>query len=90
MSAFRQTAANWFGLLSTVIILSLATLVSPFKSKCRLEAENAALRYQLIVLPRKVRGRIRLSLPKMSSGNHPAPYKVQIPCPCVQIPCSVE
>ena len=39
----------------------LAVLVSPFKSKCRLEAENAALRYQLIVLRRKVRGRIRLT-----------------------------
>jgi hypothetical protein len=36
-------------------------LVSPFKSKIRLEAENAALRYQLIVLRRKVRGRIRLT-----------------------------
>ena len=39
----------------------LAVVVSPFKSKCRLEAENAALRYQLIVLRRKVRGRIRLT-----------------------------
>ena len=39
----------------------LTVLVSPFKSKCRLEAENAALRYQLIVLRRKVRGRIRLT-----------------------------
>jgi hypothetical protein len=36
-------------------------LVSPFKSKCRLEAENAALRHQLIVLRRKVRGRVRLT-----------------------------
>ena len=39
----------------------LGALVSPFKSKCRLEAENAALRYQLIVLRRKVRGRISLT-----------------------------
>ena len=39
----------------------LAVVVSPFKSKCRLEAENAALRYQLIVLRRKVTGRIRLT-----------------------------
>ena len=39
----------------------LAVVVSPFKSKCRLEAENAALRYQLIVLRRKVGGRIRLT-----------------------------
>jgi transposase InsO family protein len=39
----------------------LNVVVSPFKSKCRLEAENAALRYQLIVLRRKMRGRIRLT-----------------------------
>ena len=39
----------------------LAILVSPFKSKSRLEAENVALRRQLIVLRRQVRGRVRLS-----------------------------
>jgi hypothetical protein len=38
----------------------LAVLASPFKSKSRLEAENAALRRQLIVLRRKVHGRVRL------------------------------
>src|SRR5476651_1803145 len=38
----------------------LAVLASPFKSKSRLEAENAVLRHQLIVLRRKVQGRIRL------------------------------
>ena len=36
-------------------------LASPFKSKCRLEAENAALRHQVMVLRRRVRGRIRLT-----------------------------
>jgi hypothetical protein len=35
--------------------------VSPFKSKSRLEAENAALRHQLIVLRQKVRGRVQLT-----------------------------
>jgi hypothetical protein len=35
----------------------LAVLASPFKSKSRLEAENAALRHQLIVLRRKMPGR---------------------------------
>jgi hypothetical protein len=35
----------------------LAVLASPFKSKSRLEAENAVLRHQLIVLRRRVRGR---------------------------------
>jgi hypothetical protein len=44
-------------LLSFFLIL----LVSPFKSKSRLEAENAALRQQLIVLRRKVRGRVQLT-----------------------------
>jgi transposase InsO family protein len=38
----------------------LAVLASQFKSKSRLEAENAALRHQLIVLRRKVRGRAQL------------------------------
>ena len=39
----------------------LAILASPFKSKSQLEAENAALRRQLIVLRRKVNGRVRLT-----------------------------
>jgi transposase InsO family protein len=39
----------------------LAVLASPFKSKSRLEAENAALRHQLIVLRRKLKGRARLA-----------------------------
>jgi len=33
----------------------------PFKSKIRLEAENAILRRQLIVLERKIRGRVRFT-----------------------------
>jgi len=41
--------------------LFLALLASPFKSKSRLEAENAALRHQLIILRRKVGGRVRLT-----------------------------
>src|SRR5664279_4654287 len=39
----------------------LAVMALPFKSKSRLEAENAALRHQLIVLRRKVHGRVRLT-----------------------------
>src|SRR5258705_6649379 len=39
----------------------LAVLASPFKSKIRLEAENAVLRHQLIVLRRKLKGRARLT-----------------------------
>ena len=38
-----------------------AILVSPFRSKARLEAEIATLRQQLIVLQRKSRGRVRLT-----------------------------
>ena len=36
-------------------------LISPFRSKARLQAENAELRQQLIVLRRKCRGRVRLT-----------------------------
>jgi hypothetical protein len=39
----------------------LAVLTSPFKSRLRLEAENAVLRHQLIVLRRRRRGRIRFT-----------------------------
>jgi hypothetical protein len=39
----------------------LAVLASPFKSKLRLEAENAVLRHQLIVLRHRVHGRVRLT-----------------------------
>src|SRR5680860_1192494 len=39
----------------------LAVLASPFKSRSRLEAENAALRHQLIMWRRKVQGRVRLT-----------------------------
>src|SRR5258707_13354912 len=39
----------------------LTLLASPFKSKNRLEAENVALRCQLIILRRKVRSRVQLA-----------------------------
>jgi hypothetical protein len=39
----------------------LTLLVSPFKSKSRLEAENVALRRQLVILRRRVRGRVHLT-----------------------------
>jgi hypothetical protein len=44
-----------------LVLFILAILASPFKSKSRLEAENAALRYQLTVLRRKLHGRVRLT-----------------------------
>ena len=39
----------------------LAVLASALKSKIRLEAENATLRHQLMVLRRKVKGRAHLT-----------------------------
>ena len=44
-----------------LISLVLNLLAAVFKSKSRLEAENAALRQQLIVLQRRVRGRVRFN-----------------------------
>jgi hypothetical protein len=44
-----------------LLCFALAVLASPFKSKLRLEAENAVLRHQLIVLRRKLKGRARLT-----------------------------
>jgi hypothetical protein len=45
----------------SLLWLLLAILASPFKSKCQLEAENVALRHQVVVLRRQVRGQIRLT-----------------------------
>jgi hypothetical protein len=44
-----------------LMCFGLAILAAPFKSKRRLEAENAALRHQLIILGRKVHGRVHLT-----------------------------
>src|SRR6516164_7766216 len=49
----------------------LAVLASPFKSRVRVEAENAVLRYQLIVLKRNGRGRARLT-------NHDRLFFIQL------------
>ena len=46
----------------------LAVLASPFKSKLRLEAENAVLRHQLIVLRRKLRGRVQFANSDLGYG----------------------
>ena len=47
--------------MAALIFLLLNVVASLFKSKSRLEAENAALRQQLTVLQRKVRGRVRFT-----------------------------
>src|SRR5277367_5189671 len=44
-----------------LLCFALAVLASPFKSKLRLEAENAVLRHQLNVLRRKMQGRVRFT-----------------------------
>ena len=44
-----------------ILCFVLAPLGSPFKSKLRLEAENAVLRHQLNILSRKLHGRVRLT-----------------------------
>src|SRR6201982_923235 len=55
------------GLLCFVV----AVLASPFKSSLRLEAENAVLRHQLIVLSRRLHGRVRLT-------NHDRWFLIQL------------
>src|SRR5258707_14914776 len=47
--------------MGALIFLLLNLAASLFKSKGRLEAENAALRQQLIGLQRKVRGRVQFT-----------------------------
>src|SRR6202022_5195645 len=49
----------------------LAILASPFKSKLRLEAENAVLRHHLIVMKRRLHGRVRLT-------NHDRWFSIQL------------
>jgi len=65
----------------------LTLLTSPLKPKSRLAAENAALRHQVTVLQRKVRGRIQLTnadrlffvqlyrwFPSMCFSTEPGPH----------------
>ena len=49
----------------------LTVLASPFKSKLRLEAENAVLRHQLIVVRRRLPGGVRLT-------NHDRWFLIQL------------
>ncbi|WP_208828947.1 DDE-type integrase/transposase/recombinase [Bradyrhizobium neotropicale] len=48
-----------------------AVMTSPFKSRLQLEAENAALRHQLMILRRRLQGRVRLT-------NHDRWFFVQL------------
>ena len=53
--AYRQ------GRMLALLCFFLAVIALPFKSRRRLEAENAVLRYQLIILRRKVPGRVQVA-----------------------------
>jgi hypothetical protein len=44
-----------------LIFFLLNLVASAFKPQSRLEAENAALRHQVMVLQRKVRGRVQFT-----------------------------
>jgi len=55
----------------SLLCFVLAVLASPFKSKLRLEAENAVLRHQLNVVRRRLPGRVRLT-------NHDRWFFVQL------------
>src|ERR1700752_369295 len=48
-------------MMLALISFFLAVLGAPFKSQGRLEAENAALRHQVTILRRQVRGRVRFT-----------------------------
>src|SRR6478736_9212780 len=54
-----------------LLCFALAVLASPFKSNLRLEAENAVLRHQPMVLRRSLHGRVRLT-------NHDRCFFIQL------------
>ena len=54
-----------------LLCFALAVMTSPFKSKVRLEAENAVLRHQLNVLRRRLPGRVQLT-------NHDRWFLIQL------------
>jgi hypothetical protein len=52
-----------------VLSFVLAVLAAPFKPKRRLEAENAALRHQVMVLRRQFAGGASLNKPRLIAGR---------------------
>ncbi len=65
-----------------VLWLGLAILTLPFKSRCRLEAENVALRHQLMLLRRQARGRVKAGHQRhiwFSTSHHLADHNVLRP-----------
>jgi hypothetical protein len=63
--------ATPYALICPTDLPILAVLASPFKSKVRLQAENAVLRHQLIVVRRRLPGRVRLT-------NHDRWFLIQL------------
>jgi hypothetical protein len=51
-----------------LLFFLLRLLASPFRPISRLEAENAAVRRQLIVLQRQVRGRVQFTNSRWKSS----------------------
>jgi hypothetical protein len=60
-SALIRGTPNGQPALIALLCFVLEVLAAPFKSKSRLEAENAALRHQMVVLRRMVHRRVRLT-----------------------------
>jgi hypothetical protein len=65
--------------MTALFWLLLALSVSPFKSKNGLAAENAALRHQLIVLQRRVRGRVQANT---RARGYALIYPIAVPAIC--------
>ena len=57
----RVTESSQAGRMFGLLFFVLAIFVSCFRSKCRLEAENAVLRHQLMVLRSKMQGWVFLT-----------------------------
>jgi hypothetical protein len=72
---------------AALIFLFLNLVASLFKSKIRLEAENAALRHQLIVLQRKVRGRCNIGVIKCRCGRR---RRAATSCFCSGLPTGIN
>jgi hypothetical protein len=60
LSELMSDGIAYSGRVIGLLCFVLTVLASPLKSKSRLEAENAALRHQLIIWHRQMHGRVRL------------------------------
>jgi hypothetical protein len=56
--------------MTGLLLFVLITLVSPFRSKCRLEAKSASHRHQLMVMRLQVKGCYFLQRPQIAGRGH--------------------